>query len=650
MPKAPKMKYYAVRNGRQGARIYTSWNETNENVSRYPGAVHKSFKTISQAEDWLATALDMTPMTDIKPPESSLPMSAPDPNRPWRKGNKSRSPEVTPSSSLTPAEVESSRAPDAKINLSAEQIQVLDKVKAGKNVFFTGSAGTGKSVLLREIIKYCGGPSPMLAVTASTGIASVNIGGSTIHSWAGIGLGKESAEKLVGKLLGLDRRQRQLEEEMKRSGLAMSNQTEDERIQTLVEQDRQEAGLLTARSQDVPRVVERWRKVRTLIVDEISMMDGILFDKLEFIARVLRGNGKPFGGIQLVLSGDFCQLPPVPGRDAKGAPLPATFAFEANSWSKCIERPIVLRHVFRQKEKAFVDMLNAMRLGQLSEDAAVKFRALSRPVIYEDGIEPTDLFPTRREVDNANASRLNRLPGPCHTYPATDTGGIDLAGMPLPTSKVEALLDRLIAPRTIALKVGAQVMLIKNLVQGELVNGSVGRIVGFSTSRDALKKGMAIAQTESQNDAGRDKPIVPEETYRSTHVWPVVQFEGGRTLLCIPSTFDVNNADGQMEARREQIPLILAWALSIHKSQGQTLQRVRVNLSRIFEKGQAYVALSRATSMDTLQVLNFDQTKVMAHERVLNWMNRIEGHNGPAQMQVGLYDDEDDEDAEYWKE
>lgn len=108
----------------------------------------------------------------------------------------------------------------------------------------------------------------MLAVTASTGIASVNIGGSTIHSWAGIGLGKESAEKLVGKLLGLDCRQRQLEEEMKRSGLAMSNQTEDERIQTLVEQDRQEAGLLTARSQDVPRVVERWRKVRTLIVDE----------------------------------------------------------------------------------------------------------------------------------------------------------------------------------------------------------------------------------------------------------------------------------------------------------------------------------------------------------------------------------------------
>lgn len=576
MPKAPKMKYYAVRNGRQGARIYTSWNETTVNVSRYPGAVHKSFKTISQAEDWLAAALDMTPMTDIKPSESSLPMSAPDPNQPWRKGNKSRSPEVTPSGSLTPAEVESSRAPDAKINLSAEQIQVLDKVKAGENVFFTGSAGTGKSVLLREIIKYCGSPSPMLAVTASTGIASVNI--------------------------------------------------------------------------DVPRVVERWRKVRTLIVDEISMMDGILFDKIEFIARVLRGNGKPFGGIQLVLSGDFCQLPPVPGRDAKGAPLPATFAFEANSWSKCIERPIVLQHVFRQKEKAFVDMLNAMRLGQLSEDAAVKFRALSRPVIYEDGIEPTDLFPTRREVDNANASRLNRLPGPCHTYPATDMGGIDLAGMPLPTSKVEAFLDRLIAPRTIALKVGAQVMLIKNLVQGELVNGSVGRVVGFSTSRDALRKGMAIAQTESQNDAGRDKPIVPEETYRSTHVWPVVQFEGGRTLLCIPSTFDVNNADGQMEARREQIPLILAWALSIHKSQGQTLQRVRVNLSRIFEKGQAYVALSRATSMDTLQVLNFDQTKVMAHERVLNWMNRIEGHNGPAQMQVGLYDDEDDEDAEYWKE
>lgn len=180
------------------------------------------------------------------------------------------------------------------------------------------------------------------------------------------------------------------------------------------------------------------------------------FYKLEFLARVLRRNNQPFGGIQLVLSGDFCQLPPVPDRDNKGIHKVAIFAFDATSWSKCIDRPVVLHRVFRQKDQGFVDMLNAMRLGHLSPDAIEKFRKLSRPVIYDDGIEPTDLsvssfcrwlyahlsvryhlsFPTRREVDNANGLRLNRLPGPERRYDAADVGGVDFAGMPLPQFKV----------------------------------------------------------------------------------------------------------------------------------------------------------------------------------------------------------------------
>lgn len=159
------------------------------------------------------------------------------------------------------------------------------------------------------------------------------------------------------------------------------------------------------------------------------------FYKLEFLARVLRRNNQPFGGIQLVLSGDFCQLPPVPDRDNKGIHKVAIFAFDATSWSKCIDRPVVLHRVF-QKDQGFVDMLNAMRLGHLSPDAIEKFRKLSRPVIYDDGIEPTDLFPTRREVDNANGLRLNRLPGPERRYDAADVGGVDFAGMPLPQFKV----------------------------------------------------------------------------------------------------------------------------------------------------------------------------------------------------------------------
>lgn len=376
-------------------------------------------------------------------------------------------------------------------------------------------------------------------------------------------------------------------------------------------------------------------------MSEVSMIDGILFDKLEYIARVLRRSDAPFGGIQLVLSGDFCQLPPVPDRETSISQA-TTFAFDARTWTQCIGRPVVLHRVFRQKDQAFVDMLNSMRFGHLSPETVQEFRKLSRPVVYNDGIEPTDLFPTRREVDAANNLRLSKLGGDSHVYKSHDVPGYDATGMMYPMAKVQGLLERLIAPQVITLKVGAQVMLIKNLVQGELVNGSVGRVIGFSTSRDAIKHGTDIARTETEAGKGdADEKRIPDHILNDDRSWPIVEFSGRRTKLCIPTHFEVNNADGLVEARRDQIPLILAWALSIHKSQGQTLERVRVNLGRIFEKGQAYVALSRATSMETLQVLGFDPARVMAHPRVLAWMSEVTGQEYRTQEEI-------DDDAEYW--
>lgn len=120
------------------------------------------------------------------------------------------------------------------------------------------------------------------------------------------------------------------------------------------------------------------------------MIDGDLFDKLEFIARILRGNNKPFGGIQLVISGDFCQLPPVPD-SWNGRPVPVKFAFEADTWQRCMGRPVVLRHVFRQKDEAFVGMLNEMRMGSMSFETITAFQKLGRPIVYVDGIEPAEL-------------------------------------------------------------------------------------------------------------------------------------------------------------------------------------------------------------------------------------------------------------------
>ncbi|GLB36504.1 putative dna repair and recombination [Lyophyllum shimeji] len=595
MPKAAR-KFYAVAVGRDGPKIYTTWDECKEKITRYPSALYKSFPSQKQADEWLASKVDSRarsrPASDLVPPDiTMLPPRDPPVSQEWDEED-----------SLPLSEPPS-------VSLSSEQQEVLDRVKQGRSVFFTGSAGTGKSVLLREIIKTLqerGG----LAITASTGIAAVNIGGSTLHSWAGIGLGDESWKQYAGKFFG---------------------------------------------QKKFRPVLDRWRNVRTLIIDEVSMIDGALFDKLENIAREVRHNEKPFGGIQLVLSGDFCQLPPVPGRDKKGQQITPVFAFDAKTWHACVGSPVMLTRVFRQKDEAFVDMLNAMRFGQIDAKAVAAFSTLSRKVEYADGIEPTELFSTRQEVDNANASRLRQLNTESHTYVASDYAGVDSNGHPITPMQMSRLLERLVVQKQIHLKVrpilisptvlrqalvlqvGAQVMLVKNLVQGSLVNGSVGQVMRFSTAEDALKEHTNIAGV----DRG-ERPRLPPSGF----VWPIVRFIGGQETMIIPQEFTINNANGETEARRDQVPLILAWALSVHKSQGQTLERVKVDLRRTFEKGQAYVALSRATCLEQLQVLNFDASKVQAHPRVLEWHFGRRPATTSANEVIELFDSDEEADSD----
>ncbi|KAJ8468581.1 hypothetical protein ONZ45_g17199 [Pleurotus djamor] len=475
------------------------------------------------------------------------------------------------------------------VSLSPEQNTVLQDVRSGKSVFFTGSAGTGKSVLLREIIRIMGGAgSSGLAITASTGIAAVNIGGSTLHSWAGIGLGQDTAKNYAGKFIG---------------------------------------------QKTFKPVLHRWRAVRCLIIDEVSMLDGRLFDKLENIGRLVRRNEEPFGGIQLVLSGDFCQLPPVP--DKNNAHV--TFAFEAESWDSCVGRPVTLTKVFRQKDQAFANMLNAMRFGDMKPEMIQVFKSLSRPITYDDGILPTELFPTRREVALANQTRLDALPGKPVVYRANDRPGIDANGRPVSKEAMIRLLERLVAPNEIVLKVDAQVMLIKNLVQGELVNGSVGRVIRFAKVKDVARNAIIKADEKANAKANRKDPS-PDDLDCE---YPLVRFTNGREMLCVPSEFTVDTATGDVEASRTQVPLIHAWALSMHKSQGQTLERVKVDLRHTFEKGQAYVALSRATNMETLQVLNFNPSRVIAHPRVLAWYTRMDMKRDPHDVEEFSDDDED---------
>ncbi|KAK4661660.1 DNA helicase [Podospora pseudopauciseta] len=479
----------------------------------------------------------------------------------------------------------SSNAKAAAIQLSQEQRHVKNLVvEKGQSVFFTGPAGTGKSVLMRSIItdlrkKYARDPEK-LAVTASTGLAACNIGGITLHSFSGIGLGKEDVNTLVKKI----RRN--------------------------------------------PKAKNRWIKTKTLIIDEISMVDSDLFDKLSQIGRILRNNGRPWGGIQLVITGDFFQLPPVPegGREHR-------FAFDAATWSLSIDHTIGLTEVFRQRDPGFAEMLNEMRLGKISDKTVKNFQALKRPLTFSDGIQVTELFPTRSEVERSNKARLDSLKGSPHTFQAADQST-------LPENVREKLFSNMMAPPTLDLKKGAQVMLIKNMDE-TLVNGSLGTVEGFATEDQfGIDNGL-----EDESDTKKRVRAFTNalENNKNAVKYPVVRFHAvdgsQRVLLCVPEEWKVELPNGEVQASRKQLPLILAWALSIHKAQGQTMERVKVDLNKIFEKGQAYVALSRATTQEGLQVLNFNKTKVMAHPRVINFYNSLYGADVAVKKKTGTLDD-----------
>ncbi|MBS94873.1 MAG: hypothetical protein CL799_10575 [Chromatiales bacterium] len=485
-----------------------------------------------------------------------------------------------------PSAVEGPTVVTKAFSLSKEQKHVMDLVvNRGQSVFFTGAAGTGKSVLMRAIIeelkkKYARDPE-RVAVTASTGLAACNIGGTTLHSFSGIGLGKDPAPALIKKI----RRN--------------------------------------------PKAKNRWLKVKCLIIDEVSMVDGDLFDKLSQIGRTIRNNGRPWGGIQLIITGDFFQLPPVPEKGGNSAKDLVKFAFDASTWNTSIDHTIGLTEVFRQRDPEFARMLNEMRVGKISPETERSFKALSRPLTFEDGVEMAQLYPTRSQVEASNENRLRALPGQPRRYEAIDTGDPQVR---------DKVLANMMSPKTLDLKIGAQVMLIKNLNE-TLVNGTLGKVIAFSDEKafemqdggdyngemdDAMAKARRkLASFKSKFDPEDN----PGASSGEGQLYPVVKFLDvygtAKIILCQPEEWKVELPNGEVQARRSQLPLILAWALSIHKAQGQTLERVTVDLGKVFEKGQAYVALSRATSQHGLQVKNFNKARVMAHPKVVQFYDRL---------------------------
>ena len=417
---------------------------------------------------------------------------------------------------------------------STEQKDVFTKVVQDKrSIFFTGCAGTGKSLILQKVIEALRKKLVnlnLVAVTASTGIAAQNIGGCTLHSFAGIGLAKGEAREL--------------------SQTARFNKN----------------------------AYKRWRAVQVLIIDEISMIDGDLFDKLEYIARDLRASEKPFGGIQLVLVGDLLQLPPVEASNEIKKRV-----IEADSWNRCVEDYILLTTIFRQEDMKFVRFLSCLRIGAITREVKNFGAELEKKKDFGDDSEPVELFATRNKVEQFNNSRLDTLSTELQVYKSIDKS----------TKSNFRLLDSCQAVRELRLKIGAQVMLIKNLSR-DLVNGTVGTVISFAPN------------SSKESNGGKENANV--------ELVPMVRFTliSGKTFTrpMKRENWDSTSSTGMILASRKQIPVILAWAITIHKSQGQTIQRLRVDVSNVFESGQLYTALSRAVSPDYLEVSGLDLTRI----------------------------------------
>lgn len=496
-----------------------------------------------------------------------------------------------------------------------EQRLVLDEVAKGNNVFFTGNAGTGKSFLLEHVIcamkeKYGAGDAverlaefhKKVAVCATTGIAATHIAGQTLNAALGLG-----AINLYRDFRGMQTRQ----------------------------------------------AMQRIRGWEVLIIDECSMMSADFWEHVETLLREIRRDGRPAGGLQLVFSGDFFQLPPVTkttavddggGKDTipdylkritENHPLKrfanAGYAFMAPAWERADLRHVVLKQVHRQKEQLLVNALNSIREGGNSVKArnALRFivRTCGRPINVEGGIVPTQIFARNRDVDDTNSEEMKKLvDARALTYTMSGKDDVALDVFVLRTTKVgseerdKALgllqkadffrdcLIRVVMP----LCVGAQVMMMKNIdPEGGYVNGTRGVVVGF------VSKGAKF-----MNDTVGETDEWALNTWPGTHL-PIVRFGDKSERIVQPARFTYT-MHGVGECSRLQVPLKPAWAITVHKSQGLTLDAVCVSLRDMFAVGQAYVALSRARSLDGLQILDWDLECIKTDTEVIDFYKRMD--------------------------
>lgn len=403
-----------------------------------------------------------------------------------------------------------------------QQDQALNLLKMGKNVFLTGAAGSGKTYLLNKYINYLKDNNVGVAVTASTGIAATHLQGTTLHSWSGIGVKENITQKDLEKL------------------------STDSRIK------------------------RNYKKNKVLIIDEISMLHKHQLDMVDTIAKHILCSDEPFGGIQIVLCGDFFQLPPI----ASGFPeLEKHFAFEANSWKKGNFHVCYLLEQHRQDKDPLLDILNDIRSGTAGEHTKIPLRTRYKKE-PEGSTKATKLYSRNINVDLINENELVNIEGKEKTYFMMTEGFGAL---------VESLKKSCLAPEQLKLKVGAEVMFIKNDPSGKYVNGTRSHVIGFDKSIEG---------------------------------WPIVKTYDNRIMTVYPEEWKYEE-NGVVRAMISQVPLRLAWAITIHKSQGMTLDAAEIDLGDAFEPGMGYVALSRVRSLKGLKLMNLNEMALKVHPKIL---------------------------------
>ena len=407
------------------------------------------------------------------------------------------------------------------------QDDALKILKTGANVFLTGEPGAGKTYAINEFVKYLREREVEPSITASTGIAATHIGGMTIHSWSGIGIKKFLDKYALDKISG--------------------NKA----------------------------VYQRIIKAKILIIDEVSMLHADTLSMVDAVCREIKQKSAPFGGMQVVLVGDFFQLPPITAYSQEPAQLGFSkkekFAYESGAWTKLNPVTCYITEQYRQDDPEFLSLLSGLRKNVLEPKHLAHIKARQE---FDDAPKNiTKLFSHNADVDRVNSDELKKISSRLEIFDMTSFGKANL---------VESLKKGCLSPEKLELKIGASVMFTKNNSHKGFVNGTTGTVRGF----------------DKENNC------------------PIVEIHSGKKIWVEPMDWNMED-NGRILAKVTQVPLRLAWAITVHKSQGMSLDRAVMDLKNVFEYGQGYVALSRVRRLSGLYLLGINDKALRVHPEVL---------------------------------